>query len=194
MLQRLGIGVAIVLGTVTFLFVALVVLGMLIGDSSKEESISTAATAIASTPIPTEVSKTWKVEELADCDTTTLSAQARHMNNPNDPKYSWAKDSQLSDCEIEIFAGWMRMELARQERLQQGDTRIQGILDTISASQRTSGQMVEDKVIDPSEREFLCYILPQWEQQLKDAINYINSIKQDNEWQSLEIDFCALKT
>ena len=75
MLERIGIAIAFILGTITFLLIALFVLGTLIGDGGEEAAVSTPAPTAAPTVVPTAVSRVWTVEELADCDTTTLSAQ-----------------------------------------------------------------------------------------------------------------------
>ena len=94
----------------------------------------------------------------------------------------------MSDCEVEVFAGWMRMETAREERLLQGDIRIQKILDMNSATKAAVRQTVGDKAFERAEVEYICDALPQWTQNYEEAEAYIDSIKQGNEWQSLAID------
>ena len=80
------------------------------------------------------------------------------------------------------------MYFATEKRLQQGDTKIQEILDMNSAVKEAVRQTTEDKILDKSELEYECYAMPRWAKQYAGAKAYIDSIKEDNEWQSLEID------
>ena len=128
------------------------------------------ATAIAwqsrfATPVPRE----WTVEELAACD-------ARERD-----------DSDLmQDCEVALFLAQIDGgELLRQ------DERLRWHLESLSAIDDVIDRSQEDRVISMDEGAFICSVLPQWENQVEAASDYVEALER-NDTVAAEVDILRM--
>ena len=178
------------------LFVLLGIVGA-ITDSTESEPATPTVDEVESTiePITTPVEyptteiatpepREWSTEELADCDISTLILQMDAGDQPT--------GTQLSDCEIAYFMAGFSTATTVAERLPPREkATVQVHLDNIKGMQSYIARLSEDRVIDQSELESTCFVLPQQETQLQEATDYIGSLEGFN-LQGIEIDILKL--
>ena len=174
------------------IFIFLIVLGAIIGDTEPEpptpsvgesEATIEPITTLAESPKKgnaTPEPKEWTVEELADCDTSALKRQSDSGTNPTGAK--------SSACEIALVSAQLKTLTAMREELQPSESaRMMMHFENTSAMFNYLEQLSGDRVLDKREIESFCYVLPQQETQLQEATDYIYSLGV-RDLQCIELD------
>ena len=163
MLQRLGIGIAIVLGTITFLFIALVAIGAILGNSDDEHTLGI---TLVSTDNECRLGMSGDVYN-----SLTEEEYERHLR----------KLACMSEENIQYHLQQFRdPEVRAKEATQQKrwEQRVDH-WDKVNAFHQHIERMHEDKVIDTNESIFICGVAQQWVRQLKAAQVYAQEWQRD---------------
>ena len=165
MLRRLGIGIAVVLGTITFLFIALVVLGLMVGDNSTEST----DTSIMS------INRDGECRLGMSADTYYSLSESEYEKHLRD---LGCMSEEVIQTHLQQFRDPEKRarELAQMERWKEQYKHW----DYLNAFDEHIREIYKDNVVDESEWEFICSVVHQWDRQLKEAQVYVQEYRLDD--------------
>lgn len=124
------------------------------------------------TPVPTP----WLVEDLLDCDTTTLDRQVRGEQT----------GELLSDCEVAVTVAQLKTAGALERLPPDEKSYVRDIMENMDRIAVQMQRITEDGVIDDIEVGFLCIAVPQWEVHPNRIREWVED-KDAAEWQGLTL-------
>ena len=129
------------------------------------------------TPSPTPPPREWSMDELLDCDTSTLT---RQMAGETDAGL-------LSDCEVAVMVAHLTLSGAILELPPTEQTYVNGLADNLTRMATQMDKITEDAAVDSTEAAYLCEVLPQWEQHAQELRDWLTD-RDPEEWRSLMMD------
>ena len=129
------------------------------------------------TPTPTPPPREWSMDELLDCDTSTLSRQMAGETGTG----------LLSDCEVAVMVAHLAQSGAIRELAPTEQTYVNGLVDNLTRIATQMDKITEDAAFDSTETAYLCEVLPQWEQHAQELREWLTD-RDPEEWRSLMMD------
>ena len=117
------------------------------------------------------------MDELLDCDTSTLS---RQMAGETDTGL-------LSDCEVAVMVAHLTVSGAIRDLPPTEQTYVNGLADNLTRIATQMNKINEDAAVDSTEAAYLCEVLPQWEQHAQELRDWLTD-RDPEEWRSLMMD------
>ena len=125
------------------------------------------------TPVPTP----WLLEDLLDCDTSTLARQVRGEDTKE----------LLSDCEVAITTAQLRTSIAQDSLPPEEKAQVSDMFENMDKIGVEIGKLLTDGVLDDTEVRYLCIAIPQWEIHPERIREWVEN-RDPAEWQGLTLE------